>query len=80
MGGQVDTFVVRLALAMTVIAWGTVLLHDAMTPDEPAESLAPASVVEPDPEESDTPDLPPLTPPTNGTPGDGPSGRGLALA
>lgn len=38
-----DTFVVRLVLATTVLAWGSVLLHDLVTPDAPEESLAPAA-------------------------------------
>lgn len=44
MGGPVDTFVVRLVLAMTVVAWGSVLVHDLLDADDTSAPLTPASV------------------------------------
>lgn len=43
MGGPLDTFVVRLVLVVSVVAWASVLVHDLVTPDAAEESLAPAT-------------------------------------
>lgn len=65
MGGHLDRFVVRFVLAFTVLAWASVLAHDALDA-EPAESVATASMDEGEP--SVSPVGPVTVPPTNGTP------------
>lgn len=65
MGGHVDRFAVRFVLAFTVLAWASVLAHDAVDHD-PAESIAPASSQTTN---GPSPEVPTVTvPPTNGTP------------
>jgi hypothetical protein len=63
MGGHVDRFIVRLVLALTVVSWASVLVHDAFDP-QPAEGVSSAATQA----EPPTP-IPTMTvPPTNATP------------
>lgn len=74
MGGHLDRFVVRFVLAFTVVAWASVLAHDAMDGDA-AESLAPTSAQA---AEEPTPVATVTVPPTNGTPAARPPPDALA--
>lgn len=64
-----DTFVVRLVLAVTILAWGSVLLHDLVTPDAPEEaSLAPAAATERDRDDAALPFEAPAAPAATAAP------------
>lgn len=69
MGGQLDRFVVRLVIAITVVSWVGVIGNDLIAAD-PDESVAPAAASTEAPPEPAAVSVPVnATPPENGAPG-----------